>query len=202
MSDRAVSAAAQPLVVAFILSAHGLHGELKCRLVTDFPERFTPGLRLLVGGRDEVRRVRACRLQEPRVYLQLEGVDHREAAEALRGHELLVPAEEAVTLPAGQFLWRDVLGLRVETTAGEPLGHVRDILATGANDVYVVHGPRGEVLLPATHEVVKEIAPQLGRLVVELLPGLLPALPPRSVAARRPRSRGRARRPPAGGAAT
>lgn len=201
MPDRAASAASQPLVVAYVLSAHGLQGELKCRLVTDFPERFTPGLRLLVGGREEERRVRSARLQEPHVYLRLEGVDDREAAEALRGHELLVSAAEAVPLPPGQFLWRDVLGLRVETTAGEPLGHVRDILVTGANDVYVVRGPRGEVLIPSIRGVVKEIAPYLGRIVVEPLPGMLPE-PSRQAAARGVRSRRRTRRRPPGGTAS
>ena len=68
------------------------------------------------------------------------------------------------------------MGLEVWTAAGEPLGKVVDILYTGANEVYVVQGPspgRGEVLIPAIEDVVLEVDLEAGRLVVELLEGLL-----------------------------
>jgi 16S rRNA processing protein RimM len=68
-----------------------------------------------------------------------------------------------------------VIGLRVEdATTQELLGQVADILETGANDVYVVRGERGEILVPAIKDVVKEIDPAAGRMLIRPLPGMLP----------------------------
>jgi 16S rRNA processing protein RimM len=77
-------------------------------------------------------------------------------------------------LPRGQFFWHQIIGLTVETADGRQLGRVEDVLRTGANDVYVVRGDLGEVLVPAIAPVVKRIDPDGGRLVVELIPGMLP----------------------------
>jgi 16S rRNA processing protein RimM len=79
-----------------------------------------------------------------------------------------------VPLEAGQFYEHQIIGLNVVTTEGEPLGQVVQVLATGANDVYVVQGLRGEVLLPARVEVVRAIDLDAGTMTVALLPGLLP----------------------------
>jgi 16S rRNA processing protein RimM len=64
------------------------------------------------------------------------------------------------------------MSLDVETTDGEDLGRISNVLFTGANDVYVVTGPRGEILLPAISQVIKQVDLAGGRVVVELMPGL------------------------------
>jgi 16S rRNA processing protein RimM len=146
---------------------------VKCRVVTDFPaERFKSGTRLLVGA--ETRKLRSARVTGDIAYLRFEGITDRDAAETLRGLDVLVPRSEAVRLPEGEFFWDQVIGLRVEDTSGSELGRVTDILETGANHVYVVHGsqPR-ELLVPAIKDVVKLIDPAAGRMVIEPLPGLL-----------------------------
>jgi 16S rRNA processing protein RimM len=68
------------------------------------------------------------------------------------------------------------VGLAARTAEGEDLGTVTEVLQTGSNDVYVVQGPRGEVLLPATREVIKKIDLDARTLVVQLLPGLVEGL--------------------------
>jgi 16S rRNA processing protein RimM len=68
------------------------------------------------------------------------------------------------------------VGLEVVSEEGEALGRVREILAAGAGDVYVVDGPRGEWLLPAG-PLVRNIDLAAGRLVIHVLPGLLPEGP-------------------------
>ena len=144
---------------------------MKCRIVTDFPERFRPGLRLF--GNHAEYHVQAARVQDALVYLSLQEVQDRTAAEALRGIDLLVSQADAVPLPEGEFYWHQVLGLRVEDTRGRVLGHVAEILETGANHVYVVRGPRGEILIPAVKDVVQLIEPASGRMVIDPLPGML-----------------------------
>jgi 16S rRNA processing protein RimM len=156
------------------LSPHGTRGELKCRLITDFPkERFKRGNTVQIRGASHV--VRSARIQGQVVLLWLEGVTDRTAAESFRGADVEVTHEQTHTLPAGLFYWHQVIGLSVtDVASGEELGKVADIIETGANDVYLVRGALGEVLIPAIKDVVQQIDPEQGRMLVTLLPGMLP----------------------------
>jgi hypothetical protein len=88
---------------------------------------------------------------------------------------------------AGTYFQHDIIGLEVVTDSGEALGRVATILETGANDVYVVKGERGELLLPAIEDVIKQVDVRGGRLVIDLLPGLEFVKPTRG--GQRPRTR-------------
>jgi 16S rRNA processing protein RimM len=77
-----------------------------------------------------------------------------------------------VPLPSGRYYQRQIIGLGVVTDEGESLGEVVDILETGANDVYVVQGAQGEILLPAISSVIRQIDLDAGCLTVHLLEGL------------------------------
>ncbi len=155
-----------------VLSTRGVRGELKVEPLTDFPERFAPGQAIWVAG--ERREVEGGRQRGRQVLLKLAGVDSAEQAAALRDELLEVPEEELTALGEGRYYRFQLLGMAACDTAGEPLGTVVDILSTGANDVYVVRGPRGELLLPAIDEVIKEIDTEGGRMVVELMEGMEP----------------------------
>jgi 16S rRNA processing protein RimM len=160
--------------VAQVLAAHGIRGELKCRIVTDFPKlRFKRGNVVVIDGVSH--RVVGARVQGQTVLLKLEDIADRDAAKTLRNRDVQIRAEDAGPLPEGQFYWHQVIGLEVEdATTHESLGRVSDILETGSNDVYIVKGERGEILVPATKDVVKRIDPQAGRMLIEPLPGMLP----------------------------
>jgi len=149
---------------------HGVRGELKVQPLTDFPERFDPGESFWLDGAE--RTIERSRWQKGTVVLKVAGLDTRDQAEALRGHELQIAEPEDLPEDEGVYYQHDIVGLKVEDTAGEALGRVTDVLGTGANDVFVVRGPRGEILLPAVEDVVREVDIAGGRLVVELLPGL------------------------------
>jgi len=159
-----------------VLAAHGIRGELKCRIVTDFPkQRFKRGNAVLLDG--VVHTVQSARIQGNLVLLKLADIANRDTAAALRGKEVLIRSEDAVKLPQGEFYWHEVIGLLVvDATNSEELGHVTDILETGANDVYVVKPAVGkEILVPAIKDVVKSIDPSEGRMLIQPLPGMLPA---------------------------
>jgi 16S rRNA processing protein RimM len=106
--------------------------------------------------------------------LKLRGIDTMAAAEALRDVDVVIPRSEAPPLAEGEFFVEDVVGLRAVTTTGRALGTIVDVLSTGANDVYVVRGDGGEVLIPAIRDVVTSIDPVAGVVQVEPMPGLLP----------------------------
>jgi 16S rRNA processing protein RimM len=160
-------------VVAQVMGAHGIRGELKCRIVTDFPaRRFRRNNTVLIDGGSHT--IQAARVQGTTVLLKLADVADRDSAETFRNKDVLIRAADAIALPRGQFYWHQVIGLRVEdATSGESLGEVTDILETGANDVYVVNGARGEILIPAIKDVIKHIDPAAGRMLIQPLAGLL-----------------------------
>jgi 16S rRNA processing protein RimM len=159
--------------VARIVGHWGLHGDLKVETLTDFPQRFAAGARVYADGVGYV--IESCRWQRGRALLKLGGIDSTTAAEALRHHLLEVPEAELHPLGEGEYYHFQILGLEVRTTTGEVLGRVEQIISTGSNDVYVVRGPRGEVLIPAVDDVVKSVDPAAGRIEVEAVQGLLPA---------------------------
>jgi 16S rRNA processing protein RimM len=151
-----------------ITSTHGIRGEVRVVPLTDFPERFDTGAHVWLDGAPH--RVRRSRQQAKELIVSLEGIDDRDAAEAVRGKELMAPAP--TPLDEGVFYQHDIVGLRAVTSQGEVLGRVAEVLSTGSNDVYVVQGDRGELLLPALDDVVREVDLASGRIVVDLLEGL------------------------------
>jgi len=157
------------LVVARIISPHGYKGEVKAEIVTDFPERFASTSAVYLGPEHHPYPLEGYRILDRTVVLKLKGIDTIDQAEQLRGALVEVPEEEAVALPPGHYFWHQVLGLQVVTAQGELLGRVDEILETGANDVYVVHGPRGEILIPAIKQVVKNVDLERGVITVELM---------------------------------
>jgi 16S rRNA processing protein RimM len=166
------SSAPRYLAVARILTSFGVHGEVRAEILTEFPQRFAGLKTVYLSEEAQPYSLESSRLQRGQVILKLEGIDTPEQADKLRGQLVQVPVEEAVALPEGQYYLYQIVGLAVETTAGEPLGRVTEVLFTGANDVYVVRGERGEILVPAIEEVVKQVDLEHGRLVIELLEGM------------------------------
>lgn len=156
------------VTVGRVIAPHGLRGDVKVAPLTDFPERFERGSSLWLGGSKLL--IERCRWAGKLVYLKFAGVDDRTGAENLRGG--LLQATRAHDLAEGTFYVHDVIGLDVRDRSGARLGEVTDVLFTGANDVYVVAGERGELLLPATGEVVLEIDPGRRVMTVDVVEGL------------------------------
>jgi 16S rRNA processing protein RimM len=161
-------------VVGRVLRAWGIRGDVKIAPFTDRPEDFKQYRSVLVGPQRKPYEVKSFRPYQGNWLLHLAGVESRDDAEALHGQEILIETAQRPR-QEGEFFAREVIGLRVRTITGEELGEVVEILVTGANDVYVVQGDRGEILLPARVEVIKGIDVDAGVMTVELLPGLLSA---------------------------
>lgn len=160
------------VAVGRVSTAWGARGVVKVIPLADKPERLARGRSVGVAGHS--RTIEDCRWQKGLVYLKLSGIDDREAALALRQHLLTVPESDLEPLDEGQYYRFQLVDLAVCNTAGDFLGRVTDVLTTGANDVYVVQGQRGEILVPATDDIVKEIDLERGRMVIEEVPGLTP----------------------------
>ncbi len=170
------------LAVGYIVGVHGMRGELKLELFTDFPERFAPGVQLFIGEDLRETEVLSARPHQKYLLLRLAGFDRREDAETLRGSWLFVDENEAVELEAGSYWVHDIIGLTVQTEAGEILGEIQDVIFTGANEVYIVEtvetvNAGRDLLLPAIEEVVRAVDLDAQLMTVRLLPGLLDEAP-------------------------
>jgi len=132
-------------------------------------------LRRVVLGRGteerEPRQIEQARPHGRAWLLRLNGVNSREAAEALIGCEVWAAREDLGDPGAGFYYWADLEGMAVSTTDGRALGRVTGLIETGAVDVLVVTGERGEVLIPLAPYVTVDLA--VGRVEVNPPEGLL-----------------------------
>ena len=159
------------LAVARVLGVWGRRGHVKIESLSDIPDRFANGARFFIGEQAYVSE--GSRQQGKTLIIKLQGVDNRSAAAELQGAILEAPFNEAPALPGGTYFHHQIIGLEVWTSDGRVLGKVTAIISTGSNDVYVVQGPDGEMLIPATTDVVSQVDMEAGRITVEAIPGLL-----------------------------
>jgi len=146
--------------VGRVVKAHGVKGKIK---VEYFGEDFDClSLHQEVFVEDNMGWLQTYEIieanpQPPRLILQLKGIETIEKVQPLIGKEIFINKEALPKLEEGEYYWFEILGMRVETEEGRSIGRVKQILPTGANDVYVIEGKRGEIFLPATDEVIRGI---------------------------------------------
>ncbi len=163
------------IVIGHVARPHGVRGELLVSPDTDFPERLL-SLREALFVKEGVVTpigVETVRPHQEQFLLKARGIDSRDAAATWRRAALAVLPAQAAPLSEGQHYVFEILGLRVETEAGEVVGTVTEVLRTGSNDVYVVRGPQREVLVPAIASVVTAIDIAGGKLLIRPLAGML-----------------------------
>jgi len=168
-------------LVGRILGAHGREGAVRVKASSDVPGRFDEGRSLSVsrdGVVAEERNYQIYRSQpagpkdSSELIILFRGFWDRGQAHRLAGLWLCVAQTEVPTAEEGEYFHYQLIGLKVRTVGGEDLGELAEILETGSNDVYVVTGPEGDVLVPALSRVVREIDIAGGLMVVDLPEGL------------------------------
>lgn len=176
--------------VGTVAGVHGNDGWLRIRPESDNPARFSPGSVLHIAGRPHTVR-RSTRASSGLLLVKLDGLDSREAASQLSHESVFVPLAEVPNPPADTYYHYQLLDMDVVTQEGEPLGKIGEVVATGANDVYVVRSERSELLVPAIADVVVAVDVGARRMTVVLLPGLEPRPLPAAKPAARRKPRGR-----------
>jgi 16S rRNA processing protein RimM len=159
------------VAVGRVLGPWGVRGELKVEPLAP-KSVLEPHSRVSLAGNDyEIERSFPG---QRFLRVKLAGVDTREGAQSLRGSYLQVPEAQLEPLPTGQYYRFQLIGLAVRSLDGDDLGVVADVISARENDVYVVNGRHGEVLLPATEDVVRDIDLAKRVMTIEIIPGLLP----------------------------
>lgn len=164
------------LRVGVITAPHGLKGDVKVFPTTDDPRRFKKLKEVILDLGKEKRTLKVKRVSffKQFVILGFEELDRIEDVERFRGKDLLIDRKDAIRLPKGRYFISDLVGLKVIDEEGTELGTLKEVLETGANDVYVVErGELPELLLPVIDECILETDLEQGILRVHLMPGLM-----------------------------
>ena len=157
------------LMIGEITKPQGVRGEVKVRPCTCDPERFE-GLEAVYfekGGAYAPVKIHVNRIGGDAVFMNVEGVCDRDAAEKLRGSLLYIDRAHAVALDEDTTFLCDLYGLRGVVSDGRELGKLTEVMQPGGNDVYVFNGPLGEVLVPALKSVVLRVDLEKGEMLLD-----------------------------------
>lgn len=164
------------LLVGRITGPFGVRGELKVTLISSRPDHLATIKQMFIGA--TFRPCSVSRLHEHKasVYiLRLNEVSTRDEAEELRGTELYIQAKDAAPLDEDEYFLHDLVGLRVQTKAGDDIGTVVELIETGANEVLVVRQiGQADVLIPMVRTIVERIDIAAGIIEVTSLNDIIP----------------------------
>ena len=164
------------LKVGVITTTHGVRGEVKVFPTTDDAERFLELEYVLLDTGRELRRldIKNVRFFKNLVILKFDGIDNINDIEKYKGKDLWIPREEAQELGEDEYYIAELQGLNVVLEDGTEFGTLRDVMETGANDVYIIDSnEHGEVLLPAIKECILDVDLEKNTMTVHLMKGLL-----------------------------
>lgn len=164
------------LQVGVITQTHGIRGEVKVFPTTDDANRFKKLKEVILDtGRERLSmEIEGVKFFKQFVILKFRGYDSINDVEKYKQGRLLVTRDKAVRLKKDEYFVTDMIGMRVVTDAGEEFGVLKEVLATGANDVYVVSRKDDtEVLLPAIKECIKNIDMDGHVMEIHVMDGLL-----------------------------
>jgi 16S rRNA processing protein RimM len=167
--------------IGVITGAHGLTGRLKILVITDISERYEAGNKVFIQYGDRYREHRIIQFSDggkKSGLLQLDGIDNRDAALALKGSALWIEQSEAESArealgEEGFFYYFDIIGCAAYTR-GRLLGTVSDILEAGSGEVLVITDETGrEFMVPFVESMVDTSDIRDKKLYLDPVEGLL-----------------------------
>ena len=164
------------LQVGVVTQTHGIRGEVKVFPTTDDAGRFRDLKKVFLDtGREKLPlEIQGVKFFKQFVIVKFKGLDTINEVERFRGCPLLVPREDAVPLEEDEYYIGDLIGMEVFTEDGNKFGVLKDVMETGANDVYIVDTPEhGEILVPAIHDCILDVDIEEKKMKIHLLPGLI-----------------------------
>lgn len=165
----------QFLQVGVISSTHGIRGEVKVFPTTDDPARFKKLKKVLLDtGRGQLElEVQSVKFFKQFVIVKFKGIDNINEIEQYKGKSLFVPRENAVRLEKDEYYIADLIGMEVFTEDGR-FGILRDVMETGANEVYIIDSDEyGEVLIPAIRQCILDVDVAENKMKIHLMDGLI-----------------------------
>lgn len=163
------------IIIGKIVKTHGITGEVRVLSLTDFPDRFREGLRVVIeclSGEKISHVVEKVRMGRGFLLMRFFGVSECDGAKKFIGGWMKVPRQEAVPLPEGYYYHYDLIGMVVTSEKGEYYGEVVGILQTGSNDIFVIRRGEEEHLIPGIRDVVRGIDLERKQMTIYPMEGL------------------------------
>ncbi len=164
------------LQVGVISSTHGVKGEVKVYPTTDDMKRFKKLKNVILDtGKEHMPlEIEGVKFFKQFAILKFKGIDNINDIEKYKGKSLLVERKNAVRLRKNEYFIADMIGLSVLTEDGEKFGTLKEVMETGANDVYIIDSPKyGEVLIPAIKQCILQVDIEEGKMLIHLMDGLV-----------------------------
>ena len=164
------------LQVGVISSTHGVRGEVKVFPTTDDVTRFRQLKKVYLDtGREMLPpEIQNVKFFKQFAILKFKGIDNINDIEKYRGKSLMIDREDAVDLDEDEYFIADMIGMKVCTEDGSEFGTLKDVMETGANDVYIIDSlEHGEVLIPAIRECILDVDMDEERMTIHLMEGLV-----------------------------
>ena len=164
------------LQVGVITQTHGVRGEVKVFPTTDDVNRFKKLKQVILDTGKETMplEIQSVKFFKQFVILKFKGIDNINDIEKYKRCSLYVTREHAVALEEDENFIADMIGMEVCTEDGNIFGTLKDVIETGANDVYVIeNAEHGEVLVPAIKECIRSVDIEKGQMMIHLMDGLI-----------------------------
>jgi 16S rRNA processing protein RimM len=164
------------LLMGKVVRPHGIEGALRIKSYAQSEDSFlNAGTVFLRSSSGETREyaVASVRPHKNTFLIKLEGLNTLEEAEKYREATILIKRDSLPREEDDEYFWHDLIGLEVYLRGGEYVGTLKHIIPTGSHDIYVVQEGRSEVLIPAIHEVVREIDLVNNKMIISEMEGLL-----------------------------
>ena len=164
------------LQVGVITQTHGVRGEVKVFPTTDDVNRFKKLKQVILDTGKETMplEIQSVKFFKQFVILKFKGIDNINDIEKYKRCSLYVTREHAVALEEDEYFIADMIGMEVCTEDGNIFGTLKDVIETGANDVYVIeNAEHGEVLVPAIKECIRSVDIEKGQMKIHLMDGLI-----------------------------
>lgn len=164
------------LQVGVISSTHGVRGEVKVFPTTDDATRFKKlkQVYLDTGKEQMLLEIQGVKFFKQFVILKFKGIDNINDIEKYKGRSLFVERKDAVPLEEDEYYIADMIGMCVYTEDGAKFGILKDVMETGANDVYIIDSDEhGQVLVPAIKQCILTVDVEADRMVIHLMDGLI-----------------------------
>jgi len=164
------------ILIGKIIGPRGVKGEVKVAPLTFSLKRFKEIKEVLIElhGESKVLQIEYSKLQNNIVILKFKGLSSISEVESLKGAKLKISQQESPSLPEDTYYYYQIIGMEVFTENNrEYIGKIKEILETGANDVYIVKHKDKEYLIPAVKEFIKKIDIEKKEMVIKPIKGLL-----------------------------
>lgn len=164
------------LQVGVITTTHGIRGEVKVFPTTDSPQRFRELKTVILDtGKEQMTlEIAGVKFFKNLAILKFKGIDNINDIEKYKGRSLWIPREDGQPLKDHEYYVADLQGMEVFLEDGSFFGILKDVMETGANDVYIIDTEsHGEILIPAIRDCIKQVNVEEKKMTIHLMDGLL-----------------------------